>query len=1121
MTRTTTLGRSRYALPLLVFAMGTVLSAALGMTAHGEIMRAAQERFDAGATELARKVEGRFDDYVAILEGVRARFNGPAVTRREFHDHVAGLDLAHKYPGFQAVNYAPYVSAERKHAFEETVRGDPHLEPGIAARFAIAPPGDRPGYYPLTYIEPLAGHERLLGRDLGAMPNRGNALEQARDSGGLASSGRRIRISGRPDDVGLAMRLPVYRPQMPLDTVEQRRAAYAGSVGAGFSVALMMENLLEGAGKSVRLRLIDSNDSAAPMGTRIETRLLPDAAPPGDRDLVLYDSAADSGATDHPADAPPSGAERYRRTLAFDLGGHSWRVEVDQDESEVLGRLDRLAPWIIALGGMALSALLGAILHAQTTARARAQLLAAAMTRDLHRSEKQLEEAQRLASLGSWTLDPASGWMECSDEARRLLGFRPTGPADLKSMLEAVPEHERPAVEEHITHALESAKPTDFEHHVRLPEGTERWLHVTAHRYEEDGRALVLGAVRDDTQRRKIAQRLQLEHEIARLLLSDGDVAPVIERALQTICTHLRWNCATLWRVHLDGRARCTGAWHADGDSALEAFIRMSRTLEYRHDEDSLGTAWTLGQPVRVDLMAGGKEFTRDALARQCGLSVGLIVPMASAGPCMALEFFSRDPHAADDDALDSLRVISLQIAQYEQRKQAEHDLRHLARHDPLTGLLNRAALQGELGGAISRSKRRQRRFAVMFIDLDRFKHINDTLGHGIGDAMLKTCAERLKSRLRAEDLVARFGGDEFVLVLENLTSATDAATVAQKMLACCTEPFVIEGQELHVGSSVGISVYPEDGTDAETLLKNADLAMYRAKDSGRGTYRFYDPRMYAGSSERLMLEGALRRAVERGELELHYQPKMALKDGRVVGMEALLRWHHPTLGMISPAQFIPIAEETGLIEEMGKWALEQACMQVRAWQQQGLPPVQMAVNLSPRQLDSFTLVETVAAVLESSGLPPSMLELEITESAMMKNTDHAIALMQKLRGMGVCLAIDDFGTGYSSLSYLTRFPLSTVKIDRSFIHDLSHSADAQALVDGIIKLAHSLRMSVVAEGVETQAQLDYLAARSCDQIQGFWLCKPAPADETSSFLARPLRAPQFAPKLVARSVAA
>ena len=1115
MTLTTRFGRSRFALPLLVFLAGTVLSAVLAVAAHREIMRAAQERFEATATELARKVEGRFDDYVAILEGIRARFSAPGLTRAEFRDYVAGLNLANKYPGYQVVNYAPYVPAERRSAFEHEVRGDRSAEAAIVSTFAIQPPGDRPGYYPLTFIEPLKGHEGLLGKDLGAMADRGNALEQSRDSGGLASSGRRIRIAGRQDDVGLAMRLPVYRPGMPRETVEQRRAAYMGSVGAGFSVAMMMKDLANaGAAKSLHMRLIDAGASKAPMGTRIETHLV-DNKPVTEGEVVLYCSAKVAKAA---GVAPRSTQDdsRYRQALAFDLGGHSWRVEVSQHAREVLGHLDLCMAWLVMLGGTVLSALLAAILHSQTTARSRAQQLAAAMTRDLHRSEKQLEEAQRLATLGSWTLDPSSGDLQCSDEARRLLGFAPDAPADLLSMLALVPTDERPVVEEQIARALSATGPTDFEHHIRLPDGAERWLHVTAHWYEEDGRALVLGAVRDDTHRRKAALRLQLEHEIARLLLGDGNGGSVIDKALQTMCAHLRWSCAAMWQVHEDGLARCTGAWHAEGDGALEAFVRISRTLEYRLDEGALGRAWTTGEPVQVDVAAAGNDFTRDALARQCGLSVGLIVPMAAAGTTTALEFFSRDPHAADAEALDSLRVISLQIAQYEQRKQAENNLRHLARHDPLTGLLNRAALQGELAGAISRSKRRQKRFAVMFVDLDRFKHINDTLGHGVGDAMIKTCAERLKSRLRSEDLVARFGGDEFVLVLENLTSVGDATVVAQKVLASCTEPFVIEGHELHVGSSIGISVYPEDGADAETLLKNADLAMYRAKDSGRGTYRYYDPHMNAGSTERLMLEGALRRAVERGELEVHYQPKMALQDGRIVGMEALLRWRHPVLGMISPAQFIPIAEETGLIETMGKWALEQACAQARAWLDSGLPPVQMAVNLSPRQLDSFSLADTVADVLRSTGLPPSMLELEITESAMMKNTEHAIALMQKLRDMGVCLAIDDFGTGYSSLSYLRRFPLSTVKIDRSFVNDLSHSSDAQALVDGIIKLAHSLRMKVVAEGVETQAQLDYLAARGCDDIQGFWLCKPVAAEDASAFLTRPLRTQKFTPKLAA-----
>jgi EAL domain-containing protein (putative c-di-GMP-specific phosphodiesterase class I) len=325
----------------------------------------------------------------------------------------------------------------------------------------------------------------------------------------------------------------------------------------------------------------------------------------------------------------------------------------------------------------------------------------------------------------------------------------------------------------------------------------------------------------------------------------------------------------------------------------------------------------------------------------------------------------------------------------------------------------------------------------------------------------------------------------------------------------------VIDARELHMSASIGLSVFPEDGTDAETLLKNADAAMYRAKEAGRGNYQFYAAQMNARGSERLTLESDLRRAIERGELELHYQPKLDLRSQRIVGVEALLRWRHPTLGLVSPAVFVPIAEETRIIESIGRWALEAACNAARDWQDRGLPPVQMSVNLSPHQLNCPTLLSDVKAALQSSGLDPALLELEITESAMMNNPEQAAALMQQIRMLGIGLAIDDFGTGYSSLSYLRRFPLSTVKIDRSFVHDLSQDKDAQALTDGIITLAHGLRMKVVAEGVETVEQLEYLKVRGCDEIQGYWLCRPVPAEELCKFMARHLRN-QFASPVAA-----
>jgi diguanylate cyclase (GGDEF)-like protein/PAS domain S-box-containing protein len=1101
----------RIRLPLVIFVAGTALSIALGVSAHQEIGRSAQARFDAAAFDLARKVEARFDDYIAVLIGLRARFNtSETVTRSDFRDYVAGLNLASAYPGFQAVNYAPRIAANGKQAFEEWVRADASLDAGIASRFAIKPPGGRDTYYPLVYIEPQAGNEKLLGNDLGAMPNRGDALEQGRDTGGLVMSGRKVRIAGRESDIGLAMRLPVYRPGQPLDTLEQRRSAYIGSVGAGFSIAGMLGDVVgTDAARTFRLRLIGAGPGKGAIGTRIETRFV--TPTPFDERQLLFDSAALAKPTAAPAHS-------LERVLGFELGGHSWLVEVGQDENQVFGPLDKTIPWLIVLGGLATSMLLAGIVFSLTTARGRAQVLANRMTSHLRRSERQLEEAQHLASLGSWILDPETGALQCSEEARRILGFEAGPlPPDLPTLLLRVPHAERSTVEQRIAMASRSTERSEFEHRLCLPDGTERWLHVIVQSADDEGRRLVRGTVRDATQPRKDALRQKLEYKIARLLAGDGRTETVIALALEAVCTDLRWDCGALWSVGDDGLARCAAAWHADNDPALAVrqFVSTSRSLTYRPSEGSLGRAWGIGGVVRIDTLAAPSHFARDSMARKAGLTVGLIVPMVSTDATTALELFGSNPYVADAETLESLRVIALQIAQYKQRKRAERSLRFIASHDELTGLLNRAALQHELARAIRRSNRHQRQFAVMFVDLDRFKHINDTLGHGVGDEMIKICGARLTTLLRDTDVVARFGGDEFVLLLENLAGPNDAEVLAEKVLTCCAEPFVIEGRELHVSASVGVSIYPENGADAEALLKNADTAMYRAKERGRNTYRLYAAKMNAQSTEQLMLESALRHALERGELEMYYQPKMNLQTQRIVGVEALMRWHHPVLGMIPPMQFIPIAEEIGLIVSMGKWALERACADSRSWQKFGLPEVLMSVNLSPRQFESSTLIADIRAVLEASGLEPSLLELEITEGAVMANPEHAAKLLRTIRDMGVSLAIDDFGTGYSSLSYLKHFPLSTVKIDRSFINDLSQDPDARALIDGIITLAHGLRMKVVAEGIETIAQLDYLRSHGCDEAQGYWLCKPVPADEARDFMARHLRN-QFAPSVVA-----
>ena len=436
------------------------------------------------------------------------------------------------------------------------------------------------------------------------------------------------------------------------------------------------------------------------------------------------------------------------------------------------------------------------------------------------------------------------------------------------------------------------------------------------------------------------------------------------------------------------------------------------------------------------------------------------------------------------------------------ERRQAEEKLRVVATHDPLTALPNRTLLHERLSHALARAQRHGRQLAVLFVDLDRFKNVNDTLGHEAGDRLLQVAAQRLYDCLRETDTMARQGGDEFVVLMDELTGHEPITRVAQRILDAVGQPFFIDGQELHITASIGISVYPEDG---RTLLKNADIAMYRAKEKGKNNYQFYSAQIDNYSVERLALESGLRRALERDEFTLHYQPKVNIASGLITGMEALLRWQHPELGSIAPGRFIPIAEENGLILPIGAWVLKTACIQNRAWQRQGLRRFSVAVNLSPRQFAGETLLDDVKSALDASGLAPSDLELEITESMVMNNPEQAVNLLRQLKELGISVAIDDFGTGYSSLAYLKRFPIDSVKVDRSFIADIPDDIDSMAIAQAVIAMAHNLRLKVVAEGVESEAQLGFLSGEGCDEIQGHYFCEARAANEISAIMRRTL----------------
>jgi diguanylate cyclase (GGDEF)-like protein len=447
------------------------------------------------------------------------------------------------------------------------------------------------------------------------------------------------------------------------------------------------------------------------------------------------------------------------------------------------------------------------------------------------------------------------------------------------------------------------------------------------------------------------------------------------------------------------------------------------------------------------------------------------------------------------------------------ERQKFEDKIRELAYFDSLTGLPNRESFMMHVDQSIKSANRHKQKMAALFLDLDDFKRINDTLGHTIGDMLLKAISERLLDCLRSSDIlghtaenvstnmVARFGGDEFTILLTEIRDSGDAAVVAQRIMETLMTPLNLAGHEVVITPSVGIAVFPEDGNNTEVLFRNADTAMYSAKRSGKNNFQLYNNAMNSSALERLTMENHLRKALEQNELQLHYQPQQELDSGRIIAVEALLRWQNGELGNVPPDRFIPMAEDSGLIIPIGEWVLRTACTQLKAWQDTGVPVARMAVNISVRQFMYPGFIQLVQEVIEETGLNPESLELEITESLLMQDADGAIHLLNELKALGVQLAIDDFGTGYSSLSYLKRFPIDRLKVDKMFVREITTNTEDAAITRAVIAMANNMNLRVIAEGVETAEQLNYLAKEHCHEIQGYYLSRPVPANEISSLI--------------------
>ncbi len=557
------------------------------------------------------------------------------------------------------------------------------------------------------------------------------------------------------------------------------------------------------------------------------------------------------------------------------------------------------------------------------------------------------------------------------------------------------------------------------------------------------------------------------------------------------------------------------------------AALRMSPPIEY----DPLLFAVSVAIAIAASLAAlwiaftlrgdsGWMVYAKAASAVVMGLAItgmhytGMAAAHFAAGSiCLTADSFDDRVMAAVVGGISLvILLVTLLLSTFEARKSltrlaaslqtANAELVRMTLHDPLTQLPNRLLLEDRIGQAIEECRRAGTFCAVVFVDLDRFKTVNDTLGHHAGDELLRTIADRLRSLVRMEDTVSRISGDEFVVLLRRLSKTGDAATVARKMMESLHAPVRVQKSDLRITASLGVSLYPLHGDNADALIINADLAMYHAKSCGRNDVQVFAPTMSPFSRHRLELQNDLGKALESEQLVLHYQPKVDLQSGRITGAEALVRWRHPTRGLIAPNDFIPLAEDSGLIVPIGEWVMRQACIQNRQWQEQGLGKLRVAVNISAAQLRRGGLLHAVRGALGDSGLDPRCLELEITETVVMQNASEAIVMLETLSRLGVHLSVDDFGTGYSSFSYLKRLPLNTLKIDRTFVRDVSFDANDRAIVQAIVTLAHGLGLTVIAEGVENQAQLDYLRVVGADQYQGYLRSRPLPAEAFAGLLA-------------------